>query len=172
MSKGWLLVGALAIAGAGYTVKGGCLQETTKAPDERLATRLDELCVIAKDNVSTPERGVRKLGGYMVKHTGDILADWGNTFAAIEKIRDDAKHDDRARLARDRIRRPVHDCAVHWARFFDAVDKNPAAKQLVDQFNVRFNRTLEILFGDGASLDLLRHEAVEHLLEGRVDVHL
>jgi len=155
-NKGWVL-GGLAVAGLVFTIKGGCLQQTTKAPDERLATRLDELCVIARDNVGTPERGVRKLGHYMAKHAGDLMADWGNTFAAIEKISDDAKHDARARVARDRIRKPVIACARDWMRFSEAVEANPEATALVVQFNVRFNRTLEIIFSSGErKLDLLK----------------
>jgi hypothetical protein len=153
-TKAWVL-GALVAAGVVFTMRGGCLQETTKAPDERLVARLDDLCEIARDNATSPERGVRKLGGYMAKHTGDLFADWGNTLAAIEKIQDDARHDARARLARDRIRASVGPCAGTWAKFSDAVERDPKAKALIDQFNVRFNRTLEIIFGKQQQLDLL-----------------
>ncbi len=153
-TKGWL-VGAVAVAGIGYGIKGGCLNQNAKAPDEKLAARLDDLCVIARENVTSPERGVRKLGHYMVKHTGDLMADWGNTFAVIEKITDDTKHDARARLARDRIRKPVILCARDWARFHEAVEASPEATALIVDFNVRFNRTIEIIFGQDAKVDLL-----------------
>lgn len=151
-NKAWIL-GALVAGGVVFTIKGGCLSETTKAPDEKLATRLEELCVIARENVTTPERGVRKLGHYMGKHTGDLMADWGNTLAAIERIPDDAKHDARARVARDRIRKPMVSCARDWARFSDAVERDPEAKALIEHFNVRLNRTMEIIFGNGNDSD-------------------
>jgi hypothetical protein len=153
-TQGWL-VGVVAVAGIGYGIKGGCLTPNTRAPDEKLASRLDDLCVIARENITSPERGVRKLGGYMAKHTGDLLADWGNTLVVIEKISDDDKHDARARLARDRIRKPAIACARDWARFHEAVEASPEATALIVEFNVRFNRTLEILFGQDAKVDLL-----------------
>lgn len=153
-NKGWL-VGTLAVAGLGFGIKGGCLNQASKAPDEKLAARLDDLCVIARDNIQTPERGVRKLGGYMGKHAGDLMADWGNTLAAIEKISDDSKHDARARVARDRIRKPMIACARDWMRFHEAVEDSPEATALIVAFNVRFNRTIEIIFGQDAHVDLL-----------------
>lgn len=153
-TKSWL-VGVVAVAGIGYGIKGGCLNANTKAPDEKLADRLDELCVIARENVASPERGVRRLGAYMAKHTGDLMADWGNTLAVIEKISDDDKHDARARVARDRIRKPVILCARDWARFHEAVEASPEATTLVVEFNVRLNRTMEIIFGQDTKVDLL-----------------
>ncbi len=152
-TKGWI-VGAVAVAGIGFGIKGGCLSETTKAPDEKLASRLDDLCEIARENITTPERGVRKLGHYMAKHTGDIFADFGNTLAVIEKITNDEKHDARARLARDRIRKPLILCARDWSRFSDAIEASPEATELIVEFNVRFNRTIEILFGQDTKVDL------------------
>lgn len=153
---GWGL-GTLAIAGiALFTIKGGCLGSASKAPDEKLAGRLDELCQIARANISSPERGVRKLGGYMAKHTGDLLGDWGNTLAAIEKITDDDKHDARARVARDRIRKPLIACARDWSRFAEAVEASPEATELLAEFNERLNRTFEIIFGQSQPIDVLR----------------
>lgn len=55
--------------------------------------RLGNLRVITRENVVSPERGVRKLGHYMAKHTGDLMADWANWLAVIERIADDTKHD-------------------------------------------------------------------------------
>jgi hypothetical protein len=151
---GWVL-GTLAVAGIVFTIKGGCLNSASKAPDEKLAARLDDLCEIARANISTPERGVRKLGGYMGKHTGDIFGDWGNTLAAIEKITDDDKHDDRARVARDRIRKPLITCARDWGRFFEAVEDSPEASELMADFNERLNRTFEIIFGEGLTIETI-----------------
>lgn len=153
-NKRWLAVAALVAGGAVMTMRGGCLDSSTKAPDELLAVRFEEMCAIARANISTPERGVRKLGHYLGKHAGDITGDWGATLAAIERIDDDRKHDDRARLARDRIRTPLRACERDWVRFGNAVEADPKAKALVDRFSIRFNRTIEIIFS-GAKLDLL-----------------
>src|SRR5690606_17204956 len=92
-----------------------------------------------------------------------LMADWGNTFAAIEKISDDAKHDARARLARDRIRKPLVRCARDWMRFSDAVEASPEAKQMINDFNVRFNRTIEIIFGNGQQIDAFTGERVDQI---------
>jgi hypothetical protein len=154
-SKAWWFAGAVVAAGVVVTIQGGCLNNTTKAPDERLAARFDDLCEIARANVDTPVRGVRKLGGYMAKHTGDLLGDWGATLAAIERIPDDAKHDARARVARDRLRKPLRACERDWTRFGNAVEANPEASALVERFSIRLNRTIEIIFS-GAKVDLLQ----------------
>src|SRR5690606_7033070 len=142
-------------AGLLYTARGGCLNDTTKAPDKRLAQHFDELCAIARGNVDTPVRGVRKLGGYLAKHTGDMLGDWGATLAAIERIPDDATHDARARLARDRLAKPLRACERDWQRFGEAVESNREASALVERFSIRLNRTFEIIFSGAARLDLL-----------------
>ena len=84
---GWFL-GALAVASIGVGIKGGCLQETTKAPDEKLAERFDDLCDIARNGVDSPVRGVKKLGHYMGKHTGDIMAE-GCTLVSTSRMGDE-----------------------------------------------------------------------------------
>lgn len=152
-SKARWMFGGLIAAGVVFTIQGGCLNNTTKAPDERLAARLDDMCEIARANIDTPVRGVRKLGGYLAKHTGDLLGDWGATLAAIERIPDDAKHDARARLARDRLRKPLRACERDWMRFGNAVENNPEASALVERFSIRLNRTFEIIFS-GMQLEL------------------
>jgi hypothetical protein len=152
-TTGWM-AGAIVAGSVLFTIKSGCLQDTTKAPDERIAARLDDLCAIARDNISTPERGVKKLGHYLGKHAGDLFGDWGSTLAAIERIGDDRKHDDRARLARDRIRRPLRACQTDWARFGQAVDSDPKASALVERFSIRLNRTFEIIFSGTEAVDL------------------
>jgi hypothetical protein len=153
-SKG-VFAGALIAAGLVFTIRGGCLNQTTKAPDERFASRLDDLCEIARGNIATPVRGVHKLGGYMAKHTGELVGDFGATIAAIERIPDDAKHDARARLARDRIRKPLRACEADWIRFGNAVENNPEASALMERFSVRLNRTFEIIFSGMPSEKLL-----------------
>ncbi len=152
--SGWI-TGALVAGGVVFAMRG-CLTKE-RAPDERLAGRLGDLCAIARKNVDTPETGLRKLGAYLDAHTGDLLGEWGDTIAAIERIPDDAKHDDRARVARDRIRKPVLACQNDWARFGQAVENDPAAKALLEHFAERLSRTFEII-GSGWSLHDLPSE--------------
>jgi hypothetical protein len=159
---GWI-TGVLVTGGVVFAMRG-CLSRQS-APDERLAGRLDDMCQIARKNVDTPEAGLRRLGTYLDEHTGDLLGEWGDTIAAIERIPDDAKHDDRARLARDRIRKPVLACAGDWNRFGQAVENDPAAKATLDHFMERLSRTFEII-GSGMSLHDLPSEldaAIERL---------
>jgi hypothetical protein len=158
---GWF-TGALLAGGVVFTMRSGCLSKSA-APDERFAGRLDDMCQIARKNVDTPERGVKQLGRYLDKHVGDLLGEWGDTIAAIERIPDDKKHDDRARLARDRMRAPVLACAGDWNAFNHAVERNPAAKALVERFAERLQRTFEII-GSGASLADLPSE-LEHTID-------
>jgi hypothetical protein len=146
---GWL-AGALVAGGVVMTMRSGCLSKS-QAPDERFAGRLDDLCAIARKHVDTPEVGVRALGRYFDKHVGDMLGEWGDTIAAIERIPDDKKHDDRARLARDRMRKPALACAADWQAFNRAVERDPKAKALVERFAERLQRTFEII-GSGASV--------------------
>src|SRR2546423_15685989 len=89
-TRTWL-AGAV-IAGGAVLAMRGCLSKP--AADERLAERFEKLCDIARANIETPERGVRRLGHYLGEHGGDILKDFGDTIATIEKVRDDRKHDD------------------------------------------------------------------------------
>lgn len=154
MSKqGWLVI-ALVAAGAGYTLKGGCLNTSVRAPDTKLADSLGDLCKIARANIESPSKGVSKLGEYMGKHVGEMYGAWGDTLAEIEKITDDDKHDARARQARDRIRKPVLTCAQTWNKFLEAVVEDPEASEKVENFNERLNRTHEIILGDGQHLDI------------------
>ena len=153
---GWI-TGALLAGGVVFAMRGGCLNRSSAAPDERFAGRLDDMCQIARKNISTPETGLRRLGAYLDKHTGDMLGEWGDTIAAIERIPDDAKHDARARLARDRMRKPVLACAGDWNRFGQAVENDPAAKALFEHFAERLARTFEII-GSGFTLHELPSE--------------
>lgn len=137
------LVVMAALVGGGVIASRGCLD---KAPDEELAEHFDELCKIARGNVGSPEKGVRKIGRYLASHTGDMLGDLGETFEEIETIRDDKKHDARAVVARDRIQRPLRKCERDWQRFADAVESDPAARALVDHAMARLQRTFDIIF--------------------------
>lgn len=148
--RGWLV--AAAIAGGAVLAMRGCLSRP--APDEQLAGRFEDMCDIARDNVQTPEKGVRQLGRYMVKHLDDVFGELGGTLAEIEKIGDDKKHDDRARVARDRLRAPLRACERDWMRFAEAVENDEKASELVANASERLNRTLEILFSSNARFEL------------------
>jgi hypothetical protein len=155
MKASSLVLGALVAGGLVFTVKGGCLT-SEPAPDERLAKHFESMCAIGRDNIKTPERGVRKLGRYLDKHAGDMFGDFGDMLATIERIKDDDKHDRRAELARDRIRRPVIACARDWNRFGEAVGADPKATELLEHFNERLGRTFEIIFSGANGFDLLK----------------
>ena len=142
-TSGWLVTAVIG-AGAAYFIRGGCVNST--APDEELADHFEELCEIAGDNIETPKKGVKKLGKYMARHLDDILGDFGSTIVAIEKISDDKKHDERARLARDRMQQPWIKCQSDWQAFWVAVDEDPDASELANHALDRLGRTFEIIF--------------------------
>ena len=152
--------GALVAGGVVMTMRG-CLSRKP-APDERLAGRFADLCDIAKKHVDTPEDGLRTMGRYLDRHTGDMFGEWGDTLAAIESIPNDDKHDDRARLARDRIRKPLLACQRDWMRFGQAVENDPAAKALLEHFNERLSRTFEIIMSGWTLRDL--PDELDHVL--------
>lgn len=151
MTKRAWIVPALIVGGglAAYRMSG-CL---SKDPDQKLAGRFDDMCEIAGDNIQTPERGVQKLGRYLGSHTDDLLGELGGTIQLIERIDNDDAHDARARLARQRIAKPLQECEQTWMEFFMAVDDDPAAKQLLDNGAQRLGRTLEIIFGEDKTID-------------------
>ena len=150
-----LVVGVLAAGGVVFALKGGCLNSTSNAPDQRVAKRLGDVCDIARDNVKTPEKGVRKLGAYLDKNVDKLLGDYGAMFAAIERIPDDKKHDDRARVARDRLMKAA--CPRDMDRFANAIQNDPAAAALVERFMERLQRTLEIISGQEHEQIDIRH---------------
>lgn len=156
MNKKALVVSALLAGGVvlGFRAQGGCLN--SKAPDEKLAGRFEDLCEIAQDNVESPVHGVRQLGRYLGSHTEDILGEFGATIQVIERISDDEEHDDRAYKARERIQRPLLDCAGDWQRFAEAIEHDPEASALIQHGLDRLGRTFEIIF-NGVDLRDLRH---------------
>jgi hypothetical protein len=139
---GWV-AGVVLVGGVMFAMRG-CLSKP--APDEKLAGRLEKMCTIARQNVHTPERGVLALGDYLGDHAGDVVGEFADTIATIEKIRDDKRHDDRARLARDRLVEPVRGCEEDWFHFWDAVMEDPEANALMERFFQRLSRTLDIIF--------------------------
>jgi len=151
---GWIAT-ALVAGGVAYSINGGCLS-SEREPDARLAGHFEKMmCGIARDNIKTPERGVRQLGHYLDKHAGEMFGDFGDMLATIERIPDDAKHDRRAERARDTLARPVIRCGRDWNRFGEAVSEDPRAIEVLERFNERLGRTFEIIFGDGSQFDLL-----------------
>ncbi|MGE5182949.1 MAG: hypothetical protein ACM31C_12840 [Acidobacteriota bacterium] len=148
-TQGWLA--AALVAGGSVMAMRGCLSKPE--PDVRLAERFDDLCDVARKHVDTPEKGVRAIGNYLARHADDMLGEWGGTLVTIEKIGDDGKHDARARLARERLQKPLKACEADWARFGQAVQDSPEASELVGHAAERLNRTLEILFGARAHFD-------------------
>ena len=152
-ASGWI-VGALVAGGVAFTIKGGCLN-SSRPPDARLAGHFEKMmCGIARDNIKTPEKGVRELGRYLDKNTQAIFGDFGDMLATIERIPDDAKHDRRAEEARDRLTKPFIACGRDWNRFGEAIEEDPNAMELLERFNERLGRTFEIIFGEGRQFDL------------------
>jgi hypothetical protein len=139
--QGWL-VAILLLIGAVLLYRS-CA--ASKPPDQQLADHFSSMCDIARRGIDAPERGIRELGRYLGEHTGDILGSFGDTIAAIEKIEDDADHDDRARVARDRLGPPLSSCADDWERFADAVESDRDAYRVLTRALARLDRTLEIL---------------------------
>jgi hypothetical protein len=157
----WLAVAALAAAGVLATARG-CHDA---APDEQLARRLTRLCDVARDHVATPAAGVRRLGRYLGSAGPEMLEELGQTLAAIERIEDDHAHDERAELARDRLRAPLLACRADWERFADAVADDPEATRLVSAQLDRLARTLQIIVGASQPVHELRD--LLPILEGR-----
>jgi hypothetical protein len=137
---------AAAVLGGGLVVYArGCTLSKTD-PDVRLGNHFDHMCQIARDNVKSPVKGVRALGGYLDKNFGDMHAAWGETIVMIERVDDEADHDERAREARDHIFGPVIDCVEDWNEFGEAVAENEEAMELVQHRADRVGRTFEIIF--------------------------
>lgn len=164
--QGWV-VAALIAGGVVYQSRG-CLNQLS--PDQRLAGHFEELCSIARAHIDSPVRGVDELGAFAVKHGDTMLSELGATIILIERVKDDQEHDDRARLARDRIAAPTRACERDWQRFAQAVQGNREAKQKVDRAMVRLNRTFEILFGGKAVDFATLPQVLEHALDAQLRV--
>jgi hypothetical protein len=149
----WTLVAVVVVGG--LVVRGGACgacKSVRAEPDERLAQHLRNLCEVAEDGAIEPRTGVRKLMRYYGDHGPDMLQAFGATLVTIERIDDDAAHDRRARVARDRIQKPLLDCADSWEDFAQAVEDDPEASAILERGMARLGRTLEILFGDSGKL--------------------
>lgn len=146
-TKGWMFA-ALVAGGAAFAARGctGCLSGGGGAPDAKLGAQFDELCAIAKVGEKDAVKGVRKMGGYLVAHGGDMLKNFGDTLGVIESIPDDKKHDERAHRAAETMLVPLLDCADTWEGFADAIEASPEASALVNRAMERLDRTLQIIF--------------------------
>jgi hypothetical protein len=162
--RAWIVPAVIACGGLVAFRMSGCLN--SKAPDEKLAGRFDDLCAIADDNIQSPQRGVQKLGRYLGSHTGDMLGDLGETIQIIEHIDNDEAHDARARLARRRIAKSFEECDQTWRMFFTAVNHDPVAKEMLERGLDRVGRTLEIIFGDDQLIDF-RHLPIDLISRDR-----
>jgi hypothetical protein len=148
------VVAAVLVLGSAYAMKG-CLSRP--APDEKLARQFGDICKIARLNVDSPVRGVRSMGAYLQRNLGDMTGEFGDTLMLVESIADDAKHDERAHLAHDRIAAPLRACEDDMIRFMDAVQNDPEAKRIHDEALDRAVGTLMILIGNNQML-LPMHE--------------
>ena len=120
---------------------------SSQAPDERLASRIDDLCQIAAKHVTKPKLGVTRWFHYLGAHSPDMLEQTGKMFVDIERIADDSKHDERARLAARRLHPVLQRCEKPLEEFFRAVEADPEANELYTRGMERFSRTLAILSG-------------------------
>lgn len=152
----WKLLGLVAVGAlaARATTCGGCTKDSPRAPDERLALHFTHLCGIAKDGIDQPRTGIKRWLGYHGDHGPDMAAAMAETLVVIERTADDAAHDRRARLARQRLQAPLLKCQDTLGEFFTAVAEDDQAAATLERASIRLNRTLEILLGkDGGGLD-------------------
>ena len=144
---------ATLVAGGALFAARGCIggfsSSDGSVPDEKLASQFDDLCKIAKGGIEDPVKGVRELGGYLAGHTGDMMKNFGDTVGLIESIKDDDKHDARARTARGTMLAPLAACEETWNEFADAIDGNSEATALVNRAADRLERTWNIIFSGG-----------------------
>ena len=143
MKTSWKIVLLVIMVGVVWIYRGGA----TKAPDEKLAGHLSGICKIAKKNAVSPVKGVKGLFHYLGHHSASMMKEWGDTLVLIERIADDEAHDDRARQAGKRIRKPLIKCERDLERFFAAVENNPQASALLERGAQRLGRSLELISG-------------------------
>jgi hypothetical protein len=133
------------------------------AGDEKLARHLDAMCDIAERGIGKPDDGVKRLFRYLGDNAPQMLHDLGDLLVTIERIEDDARHDERARLAHKRLRARLLACAGTWQRFGEAIERDEQASHRLERGMERFGRTIEIIFGErgarvlGETRPLLRH---------------
>ncbi len=154
------LIALVAVVGGVGIASKGCLSKD--APDEQFASRLQDVCDIARANLTTPNDGVTALGGYFGEHAGDMYKNLIDTVAMLVQITDEKKHDARTKQARDRWNRTVGACAADWMEFADAVENDPIAVERLERFQERLERTIDLLFSSKPLRDL--PSALQHYL--------
>jgi len=121
--------------------------EKKSSPEDQLVVHLDAICAIAETHVDKPQRGVVKMFSYLGKNSPDMMKQFGASLVAIERIKDDRKHDDRARQVRDKLEKQALRCERPMDRFWSAVEADPEASRIAERGFTRFGRTLDILLG-------------------------
>jgi hypothetical protein len=149
MKKWMVLLGVVAVLGG----LRACLHQ---APDERIGEFSEAICAVAKRGKKAPLDGVNRLFALMARRGPDLLHDWGELLVEIEKIDDSRKHDDRARLAHDRIMAPLGACMDDLDEFLTAVEQDHEASERLENGVERLLGTLEIIF-DGRLVKSLRN---------------
>lgn len=149
---------AVALLILGFFVLRAVACTAGSAPDDKLADHLDAMCRIAEKGAKSPDDGVQRLFGYFGENGPTMLHQLGDLLVTIERIDDDARHDQRARVARDRLRARVISCAATWERFSEAIERDERARRRFERGMERFGRTIEIIFGQSAAdFPLLRY---------------
>ena len=148
------LVAVVVLAATVGIAAKGCLSKD--APDEQLVSKIHDICDIARDNVTTPNDGVTKLGSYLADHAGDMYKHVVDTVALVSQITDEAKLEKRGNLARERWSEAAEECYPDWVAFAEAVDNDPKASARVDAFQHRLEHAIEVIFQGSAFRDLPR----------------
>jgi hypothetical protein len=118
-----------------------------REPDEKLADHLDNLCSVAERGIKSPDDGVRRLFAYFGENGPQMLHTFGDLLVTIERIDDDRRHDERARVANRRLRARLLACRTTWERFAESVERDDRASRRLERGLDRFGRTMEIIFG-------------------------
>ena len=117
------------------------------AAEEELGDHLESICDIARSNVDDPKDGVEELFGYYGRNSPEILRLFGSLLVSIERIEDDAEHDERAAEAAEVLHATMADCDDDWDAFLAAVSADPEANELMLRGFARLGRTATILLG-------------------------
>lgn len=157
-----VLLAVVVVAGSVYAARG-CLSRP--APEDRLVSRFDDLCTIAKRNLHTPEQGVKAFGTYLGKHLGDLTGDFGDLVVAVNKA-DDA--DAAAHAAHDKLEAALQACEPTLIEFGKAVENDGPARDYVQHKGERAVRSILILVTGHTAQGLLPDaftRQLEHLVQ-------
>ncbi|MFT3694595.1 MAG: hypothetical protein QM831_15710 [Kofleriaceae bacterium] len=147
------LLVAMAVVGGSVYMARGCLSRP--APEDRLVSRFDDLCTIAKRNINTPEQGVKAFGTYLGKYLGDMTGDFGDLIVATNKAKDP---DAAAHAAHDKLEATLEACGPTIEEFAKAVEANGPAREYINTKGDRAVRTILILLTGSANGQLIPTE--------------